>query len=127
MPHKTNTFARSSILMLLIGAAILVGIVLSSLFQARMTQSYFTTVVELRNARAASADMLVLLQAAETTAVFQLESRGMKDLIKRLLPSGGNRAARLSSDAERELPGALPAVHGRARHTHGTPEGDAGR
>jgi len=28
-----------------------------------------------------------LLQRAETTAVFQLESRGMKDLIKRLLPS----------------------------------------
>lgn len=28
-----------------------------------------------------------LLQNAETTAVFQLESRGMKDLIKRLLPS----------------------------------------
>ncbi|MDP4917642.1 MAG: DNA polymerase III subunit alpha, partial [Haliea sp.] len=27
-----------------------------------------------------------LLQAAETTAVFQLESRGMKDLIKRLKP-----------------------------------------
>ncbi len=28
-----------------------------------------------------------MLQRAETTAVFQLESRGMKDLIKRLLPS----------------------------------------
>ncbi|MES2663797.1 MAG: DNA polymerase III subunit alpha [Pseudomonadota bacterium] len=28
-----------------------------------------------------------LLQAAETTAIFQLESRGMKDLIKRLKPS----------------------------------------
>src|SRR5690606_12266159 len=28
-----------------------------------------------------------LLQRGETTAVFQLESRGMKDLIKRLLPS----------------------------------------
>ena len=28
-----------------------------------------------------------LLQSAETTAVFQLESRGMKDLIKRLQPS----------------------------------------
>lgn len=28
-----------------------------------------------------------MLQAAETTAVFQLESRGMKDLIKRLQPS----------------------------------------
>lgn len=28
-----------------------------------------------------------MLQKAETTAVFQLESRGMKDLIKRLLPS----------------------------------------
>ncbi|MDE1460384.1 DNA polymerase III subunit alpha [Spartinivicinus poritis] len=35
------------------------------------------------------ADELVfkLLQRAETTAVFQLESRGMKELIKRLLPS----------------------------------------
>ena len=33
------------------------------------------------------ADTFVLLQRAETTAVFQLESRGMKDLIKRQLPS----------------------------------------
>ena len=28
--------------------------------------------------------------AAETTGVFQLESRGMKDLIRRLLPDGIN-------------------------------------
>ncbi|MCF6367738.1 sensor histidine kinase [Rhizobium halophilum] len=66
MPLNTNTFARSSLLMLLVGAAILIGIVLSSLFQARMTQSYFTNVIQLRNARAASSDMLVLLYAAET-------------------------------------------------------------
>lgn len=32
-------------------------------------------------------DSFKVLQAAETTAVFQLESRGMKDLIKRLQPS----------------------------------------
>ena len=32
-------------------------------------------------------DTFALLQRAETTAVFQLESRGMKDLIKRLKPS----------------------------------------
>ena len=31
-------------------------------------------------------DTFTLLKRAETTAVFQLESRGMKDLIKRLLP-----------------------------------------
>ena len=31
-------------------------------------------------------DSFALLQSAETTAVFQLESRGMKDLIKRLRP-----------------------------------------
>ncbi|MFK7732790.1 MAG: DNA polymerase III subunit alpha [Pseudomonadales bacterium] len=33
------------------------------------------------------AEVFQLLQNAQTTAVFQLESRGMKDLIKRLLPS----------------------------------------
>jgi len=32
------------------------------------------------------ADVFKLLKSAETTAVFQLESRGMKELIKRLLP-----------------------------------------
>ena len=32
------------------------------------------------------ADSFALLKRAETTAVFQLESRGMKDLIRRLLP-----------------------------------------
>ncbi len=66
MPLSTNTFARSSILMLLIGAFILIGIVLSSLIQARMTQSYFDNVMQLRTARATTADMLILLHAAET-------------------------------------------------------------
>ncbi len=66
MPSTKSTFARSSVLMLLIGAVILVGIVLSSLFQARMTQTYFDNVMQLRTARSASADMLILLHAAET-------------------------------------------------------------
>ena len=66
MPINDNTFARSSILMLLIGAAILVGIVLSSFYQARMVEEYFTRVVVLRDARSAAADMYGLIQAAET-------------------------------------------------------------
>ncbi|MCJ8519582.1 signal transduction histidine kinase [Pseudorhizobium tarimense] len=66
MPLTTNTFARSSILMLLVGAAILIGIVLSSLFQARMTQSYSDEVIELRNARTSASNLFALVQAAET-------------------------------------------------------------
>lgn len=66
MPLNTKTFARSSILMLLIGAVILIGIVLSSLFQARMTQSYATQVVELRNARSEAFALFSVMQGAET-------------------------------------------------------------
>lgn len=66
MPIQNNTFARSSILMLLIGAVILVGIVLSSLFQARMTQSYSEEVVQLRNARTSASNLFALMQGAET-------------------------------------------------------------
>jgi signal transduction histidine kinase len=66
MPSTKSTFARSSVLMLLIGAVILVGIVLSSLFQARMTQSYSDEVVELRNARTAASNLFALVQGAET-------------------------------------------------------------
>ena len=94
MPLSTNAFARSSILMLLVGAAILIGIVLSSLFQARMTQSYFDNVMQLRSARSASADMLLLLHAAETgqrgylltqnTAFLEPYDQSLKELPVRL-------------------------------------------
>lgn len=66
MPFSNATFARSSLLMLLVGAAILLGIVLSSFFLAQATRSYFEDVTKLRALRSASADLLLLLQAAET-------------------------------------------------------------
>jgi signal transduction histidine kinase len=66
MPFSNTTFARSSLLMLLVGAAILLGIVLSSFFLAQMTRSYFDDVTKLRAVRSASADLLLLIQAAET-------------------------------------------------------------
>ncbi len=43
--------------------------------------------VDITNIPLDDASVYGLLQRAETTAVFQLESRGMKDLIRRLLPS----------------------------------------
>jgi signal transduction histidine kinase len=66
MPFSKATFARSSLLMLLVGAAILLGIVLSSFFLAQATRDYFDEVTRLRAVRSASADLLLLLQAAET-------------------------------------------------------------
>ncbi len=104
MSLTNNTFARSSILMLLIGAIILLGIVLSSLFQARMTQTYFTNVLQLRNARAASADMLVLLQAAETgqRGFLLTQNRVFLEPYERSLKELPLRLERLRTALERE-------------------------
>ncbi len=52
--------------MLLVGAAILLGIVLSSFFLAQATRTYFDDVTRLRALRSATADLLLLVQAAET-------------------------------------------------------------
>jgi signal transduction histidine kinase len=52
--------------MLLIGAALLLAIVLSSFFLSQMTRSYFDDVTRLRAVRAAAADMLILMNAAES-------------------------------------------------------------
>lgn len=65
MPFSNPTFARSSLLMLLVGAAILLGIVLSSFFLAQATRTYFDDVTRLRAVRSATADLLLLVQAAE--------------------------------------------------------------
>ncbi|CDZ53913.1 sensor histidine kinase [Neorhizobium galegae] len=66
MPFLKSTFARSSLLMLLVGGAILLAIVLSSFFLARTTQVYFQDVVKLRELRSAAADMQLFLRAAES-------------------------------------------------------------
>lgn len=65
MPFSNTKFARSSLLMLIVGAAVLAAIVLSSVYLARATQSYFGDVVRLRQLRSASADMMLYLRAAE--------------------------------------------------------------
>lgn len=65
MPFTHTKFARSSLLMLLIGAAVLAAIVISSVYLARSTQSYFSDVVRLRDLRSSAADMMLLLRAAE--------------------------------------------------------------
>ena len=51
--------------MLMVGAAVLAAIVVSSVYLARSTQSYFADVVRLRDLRSSSADMMLLLRAAE--------------------------------------------------------------
>ncbi len=65
MPFTNTKFARSSLLMLMVGAAVLAAIVVSSVYLARSTQSYFADVVRLRDLRSSSADMMLLLRAAE--------------------------------------------------------------
>lgn len=65
MPFTNTKFARSSLLMLIVGAAVLAAIVVSSVYLARSTQSYFADVVRLRDLRSSAADMMLLLRAAE--------------------------------------------------------------
>lgn len=67
MLFANNKFARSSLLMLLIGAGLLVAIVLSSFFLASMTRTYFDEVTKLRAVRSVAGDMLVLLNSAESS------------------------------------------------------------
>jgi signal transduction histidine kinase len=66
MPFSNAKFARSSLTMLLIGAALLLGIVMSSFFLAQMTRSYFDEVTKLRAVRSVSADLLLMLNGAES-------------------------------------------------------------
>jgi len=66
MPFSNASFARSSLLMLLVGSAILVGIVLSSFFMASSTKAYFQDVVKLRDVRSSAADLVLYLRAAES-------------------------------------------------------------
>jgi signal transduction histidine kinase len=66
MPFAQASFARSSLLMLLVGSAILIGIVLSSFFLATNTKQYFEDVVQLRGVRSTGADLVLLLRAAES-------------------------------------------------------------
>jgi signal transduction histidine kinase len=104
MPFSNSTFARSSLLMLLVGAFILLGIVLSSFFLAQMTRSYFDDVTKLRAVRSASADLLLLIQSAETAQrgyllvqnpaflePYQKAMNGLSAQVDRLEQTAGNQ------------------------------------
>jgi signal transduction histidine kinase len=66
MPFTNAKFARSSLMMLLIGAALLLAVVLSSFFLAQMTRTYFDEVTRLRAVRSVAADLLLMLNGAES-------------------------------------------------------------
>ncbi|MEQ8599402.1 MAG: CHASE3 domain-containing protein [Devosia sp.] len=67
MPITSKTFVRSTALLLLVGLLALIGIVGTTLWLVERTQVYFNEVVEAREARGAAADLLKLLQDAETS------------------------------------------------------------
>ena len=67
MPITSKTFVRSTALLLLVGLLALMGIVGTTLWLVERTQVYFNEVVEAREARGAAADLLRLLQDAETS------------------------------------------------------------
>lgn len=66
MPISSNAFVRSTLLMLLIGFAALVGIVGTNVWLVERTQVYFNEVVEARDARTVTVDLRTALQDAET-------------------------------------------------------------
>ncbi|WP_250954568.1 CHASE3 domain-containing protein [Rhizobium sp. CG5] len=66
MSTNNASFIRTTLLMLIVGAAILLGIILSSLWLVDQTRSTFNYVVQERNIRSTSADLLQNLVDAET-------------------------------------------------------------
>ena len=66
MSTVNTNFIRTTLLMLFVGSAILLGIVASSLWLVHKTQESFLTIVEERRIRSHSADLLQSLSDAET-------------------------------------------------------------
>lgn len=66
MPATNANFARTTFLMLAVGALLLIGIILSSLWLVTRTQAVFTSIVAERNIRRTSADLMQNMVDAET-------------------------------------------------------------
>lgn len=66
MPISQAFFRRSNALLLTIGIAVLVGIVVTSLWLTSASERYFGEVTAARGVRSATADLLSLVQDAET-------------------------------------------------------------
>lgn len=112
MPFSNTKLARSSLLMLMIGAAVLAAIVISSVVLSRMTQTYFDDVVRLRALRSAAADTLLYLRSAEAgqrgylitgdesfLKPYTAAAQGMADQRQRLEQAyAGQTAVRFSMD-----------------------------
>lgn len=67
MPITSRTFVQSTAALLLVGLLALLGIVGMNLWLVERTQVYFNEVVEAREARAATVDLLIVLTDAETS------------------------------------------------------------
>lgn len=66
MPISNAAFVRSTVILLAAGMIALLGIVGTSLWLVSKVQTYFTSFIEVREARSAAADLLSTLKDAET-------------------------------------------------------------
>ncbi|MDP3320571.1 MAG: histidine kinase, partial [Bosea sp. (in: a-proteobacteria)] len=66
MPTSQALFRRTNLLIMLAGIAVLVALVAGSLWLTLASERSFAQVVETREVRSASADLLSLVQDAET-------------------------------------------------------------
>lgn len=66
MPISNSAFVRSTIVLLIAGIIALLGIVGTSLWLVHKVQDYFTSYIEVREARSAASDLLSTLKDLET-------------------------------------------------------------
>ena len=66
MPISNAAFVRSTLILLMAGMVVLLGIVATSLWLTGKTQAYFAELVQVRAVRSAAADLFSTLQDAET-------------------------------------------------------------
>lgn len=98
MPITSRTFVRSTAALLLVGLLALLGIVGMNLWLVERTQVYFDEVVEARDVRATTVNLLLLLTDAETSQrgyLLTLDPAYL-DLYRKSLPNVNEAAARLS-------------------------------
>lgn len=98
MPITSRTFVRSTAALLLVGLLALLGIVGMNLWLVERTQVYFDEVVEARDVRATTVNLLLLLTDSETSQrgyLLTLDPAYL-DLYRKSLPRVNEAAARLS-------------------------------
>ena len=66
MPSKRSAFIRNTTLALAVGAVVLIGIIGSTLYLVYQTQNYSEQVIVSRRVRSSTADLLLMIQQAES-------------------------------------------------------------